>query len=106
MHEWTGAPAVAASTIIENNADTSVARAFWSDPSTHWVVADEPFTVGTKKYGPGTIVGASSAQASKTHELHLPRVPILHTCRRTRDERGFPPALDSLAFAHSYLPSQ
>src|SRR5258708_6602726 len=106
MHEWTGAPAVAASTIIENNADTSVARAIWSDRSTHWVVADEPFTVGTKKYGPGTIVAASSAQASKTHELHLPRVAILHTWLRTQDEGWFRLGLESLGIPYSYLSTQ
>ncbi len=89
MHEWTGAPAAAASTMIENNADTSVARAVWADKSAHWVVADEPFTVATKKYAAGTIVAASAAPTSKTHELHLPRVAILHTWLRTQDEGWF-----------------
>ena len=54
------------------------------------VVADEPFTVETKKYAAGTIVAASSAAPStKTHELHLPRVAILHTWLRTQDEGWF-----------------
>ena len=106
MHEWTGAPAPTASTTIENNADTSVARAVWADKSAHWVVADEPFTVGTKKYAAGTIVSASSAPASKTHEIHLPRIAILHTWLRTQDEGWFRLGLESLGIPYSYLSTQ
>jgi len=106
MHEWTGAPAAPASTIIENNADTSVARAVWADRGAHWVVADEPFTAGTKKYGTGTIVAASAAPASKTHELHLPRIAILHTWLRTQDEGWFRLGLESLGIPYSYLSTQ
>jgi len=106
MHEWTGAPAPVASNTIENTADTSVARAVWADKNAHWVVADEPFTAGTKKYGAGTIVAASSAPTSKTHEIHLPRIAILHTWLRTQDEGWFRLGLESLGIPYSYLSTQ
>ena len=106
MHEWTGATAPAPSTTLENNADTSLARAVWADRNAHWVVADEPFTAGTKKYGAGTLVAASSAPSSKTHEVHLPRIAILHTWLRTQDEGWFRLGLESLGIPYSYLSTQ
>ncbi len=106
MHAWSGAPAAASSNIIENNADTSLPRLLWSDRNTRRVVADEPFTVDTKKYAAGTIVNASSAPGTKTHELHLPRVAILHTWLRTQDEGWFRLALESLGIPYSYLSTQ
>jgi hypothetical protein len=105
-HAWTGATDAASSNIIENNADTSLARSVWSDREAHWVVADEPFTVDTKKYAAGTIVAASAAPATKTHELHLPRVAILHTWLRTQDEGWFRLALESLGIPYSYISTQ
>jgi hypothetical protein len=105
-HAWTGAPAAASSNIIENNADTSLPRLVWSDRNTRRVVADEPFTVDTKKYAAGTIVNASVAPATKTHELHLPRVAILHTWLRTQDEGWFRLALESLGIPYSYISTQ
>jgi hypothetical protein len=106
-HAWSGAPVATTPNIIDNNADTSVARAVWADHNARWVVADEPFvtTTGTK-YGPGTIVTASSAPSSKSHELHLPRVAILHTWLRTQDEGWFRLALESLGIPYSYISTQ
>ncbi len=106
MHAWAGAPAVTAPAILENNADTSVARAVWTDRNAHWVVADEPFTVDGKKYAAGTIVTASSKPASKSHELHIPRIAILHTWLRTQDEGWFRLGLESLGIPYSYLSTQ
>jgi len=106
MHAWTGAPAAASSNIIENNADTSLPRLLWSDRNTRRVVADEPFSVDTKKYAAGTIITASAAPATKTHELHLPRVAILHTWLRTQDEGWFRLALESLGIPYSYISTQ
>jgi hypothetical protein len=105
-HAWSGAPAAASSNIIENNADTSLPRLLWSDRNTHRVVAEEPFTVDTKKYAAGTIVNASAAPATKTHDLHLPRVAILHTWLRTQDEGWFRLALESLGIPYSYISTQ
>ncbi|HEX3578152.1 MAG TPA: M14 family zinc carboxypeptidase [Thermoanaerobaculia bacterium] len=105
-HAWSGAPAAAASNIIENNADTSLPRLIWSDRNTRRVVADEPFTVDTKKYGAGTIVAASAAPSTKVHEIHLPRVAILHTWLRTQDEGWFRLALESLNIPYSYISTQ
>jgi hypothetical protein len=106
MHEWSGAPAVPSPTIVENDADTSVARAVWADRNTHWVVADEPFTAGSKKYAAGTIVAASAAPTSKSHPLHLPRIAILHTWLRTQDEGWFRLGLESLGIPYTYLSTQ
>jgi hypothetical protein len=106
MHEWTGAPAFAAGNIIENNADISLPRLVWANGATHWLVADEPFTAGTKKYAAGTVVTASAAPTTKTHEIHLPRVAILHTWLRTQDEGWFRLGLESLGIPYSYLSTQ
>ncbi|HEV7486035.1 MAG TPA: M14 family zinc carboxypeptidase [Thermoanaerobaculia bacterium] len=106
MHAWSGAPAAASSNIIENNADTSLPRLVWSDRNTRRLVADELFTVDNKKYAAGTIVNASAAPATKTHELHLPRVAILHTWLRTQDEGWFRLALESLNIPYSYISTQ
>jgi hypothetical protein len=106
MHVWTGAPAAASSNFIENNADTSLPRLIWSDRNIRRVVADEPFTVDTKKYAAGTIINASAAPATKTHELHFPRVAILHTWLRTQDEGWFRLALESLGIPYSYISTQ
>ena len=106
MHAWTGAAAFAAGNIIENNADTSLPQLVWANGATHWLVADEPFTVETKKYASGTIVAASAAPSTKTHEIHLPRVAILHTWLRTQDEGWFRLALESLHIPYSYISTQ
>jgi Zinc carboxypeptidase len=106
MHEWTGGAAATPSTILENDADTSLPRAIWADHSAHWVVADEAFTAGTKKYAAGTIVANSSAPTSKTHELHLPRIAILHTWLRTQDEGWFRLGLESLGIPYTYVSTQ
>jgi len=105
-HAWTGAPALAAGNIIENNADTLLPRLVWANGAPHWLVADEPFTADTKKYAAGTIVAASAAPSTKTHELHLPRVAILHTWLRTQDEGWFRLALESLGIPYSYISTQ
>jgi len=105
MHAWISAAAARISNIIENNADTSVARAVWSDRNAHWSVADEPFTAEGKKYAAGTIVPSSSAPA-KSHEIHLPRVAILHTWLRTQDEGWFRLGLESLGIPYSYISTQ
>jgi hypothetical protein len=105
MHVWTAAPAAAASNVIENNADTLLPRLVWANGNTHWSVADEPFTVDTKKYSAGTIVAASAAP-EKSHELHLPRIAILHTWLRTQDEGWFRLGLESLDIPYSYISTQ
>jgi len=105
-HAWSSAPVVAAGNIIENNADTLLPRIVWSDRKTPRVVADEPFTADTKKYAAGTIVAASAAPPTKTHDLHLPRVAILHTWLRTQDEGWFRLALESLGIPYSYISTQ
>ena len=106
-HEWTGGTATSSSPLIlENEADTSLPRALWSTPQARWAVADEPFTVGAKKYAAGTIVAASSAPSSKTHELHLPRIAVLHTWLRTQDEGWFRLGLESLGIPFTYLSTQ
>src|SRR5260221_11000052 len=86
MRGWSGEQANSRAAVIENNADTNVARAVWAQRNVQWVVADEPFTVDTKKYSVGTIVSASAKPTFKSHDLHLPRVAILHTWLRTQDE--------------------
>jgi zinc carboxypeptidase len=106
MHTWAGARAFAAGNIIENNADTLLPRLVWANGATHWLVADEPFTADTKKYAAGTIVAASAAPSTKTHELHLPRVAVLHTWLRTQDEGWFRLALESLNIPYSYISTQ
>lgn len=105
-HAWSGTPAAAASNIIENNADTSLPRLIWSDRNKRRVIADEPFTADTKKYAAGTIVAASATPSVKTHELHLPRIAILHTWLRTQDEGWFRLALESLGIPYSYISTQ
>jgi hypothetical protein len=105
-HTWTGARAFAAGNVIENNADTLLPRLVWANGATHWLVAEEPFTVDTKKYPAGTIVAASAAPSTKTHELHLPRVAVLHTWLRTQDEGWFRLALESLNIPFSYISTQ
>jgi hypothetical protein len=106
-HAWNGAPAAPPPNIIENNADTSVPRAVWADRNAHWVIADEPFvTTSGTKYRAGTIVTASSAPSSKSHEIHLPRIAILHTWLRTQDEGWFRLALESLGIPYSYISTQ
>jgi hypothetical protein len=106
MHPWNGETPAAAPAIIDNNADTGVARTVWADRNAHWVVADEPFSAGASKHVAGTIVAASAAPASKTHELHLPRIAILHTWLRTQDEGWFRLGLESLGIPYSYLSTQ
>jgi hypothetical protein len=106
-HEWTGGTATSSSPLIlENEADTSLPRAVWSTPQARWVVADEAFTVGAKKYAAGTIVAASSTPSTKTHELHLPRIAVLHTWLRTQDEGWFRLGLESLGIPFTYLSTQ
>ncbi len=106
-HEWTGGtPKSSSPLILENDADTSLPRAVWSTPQARWLVADEAFTAGTKKYATGTIVAASSAPTTKTHELHLPRIAILHTWLRTQDEGWFRLGLESLGIPFTYLSTQ
>jgi len=107
MHEWTGGTATSSSPLIlENEADTSLPRAVWSTPQARWAVADEAFTVGAKKYAAGTIVAASSTPSTKTHELHLPRIAVLHTWLRTQDEGWFRLGLESLGIPFTYLSTQ
>ncbi len=106
-HEWTGGTAASSSPLIlENVADTSLPRAVWSTPQAHWSEADEAFTVGAKKYAAGTIVAASSTPTTKTHEIHLPRIAILHTWLRTQDEGWFRLGLESLGIPFTYLSTQ
>jgi hypothetical protein len=105
-HEWTRDTTASSPLILENVADTSLARAVWKTPQAKWLVADEAFTVGTKKYAAGTIVSSSSAPTSKTHELHLPRIAILHTWLRTQDEGWFRLGLESLGIPYTYLSTQ
>ena len=106
-HEWTGGTATSSSPLIlENEADTSLPRAVWSTPQAHWSVADEAFTVGAKKYAAGTIVAASSTPSTKTHELHLPRIAVLHTWLRTQDEGWFRLGLESLGIPFTYISTQ
>jgi hypothetical protein len=106
MHEWKIAGMVTESTYLENNADTLLPRIVWTDRNMPRVVADEPFTVDTKKYAAGTIVAKSFAPSTKTHELHLPRVAILHTWLRTQDEGWFRLGLESLGIPYSYISTQ
>jgi len=105
-HEWKSGGMVMASNYLENNADTLLPRIVWTDRNTTRVVADEPFTVDGKKYAAGTIVAKSSAPSAKTHDLHLPRVAILHTWLRTQDEGWFRLALESLNIPYSYISTQ
>jgi hypothetical protein len=106
MHEWKAGGMAADTTYLENNADTLLPRILWTDHNAHWLVADEAFTAGAKKYAAGTIVRASSAPTTKTHELHLPRIAILHTWLRTQDEGWFRLGLESLGIPFTYLSTQ
>jgi hypothetical protein len=106
MHEWKAGGMVTDSTYLENNADTLLPRTVWKDRNAQWLVADEAFTAREKKYAAGTIVRASAAPTSKTHELHLPRIAILHTWLRTQDEGWFRLGLESLGIPYSYLSTQ
>jgi hypothetical protein len=104
-HEWSGGlqPAGPPPAVLENTADTDVARTVWSNPKTKFSVADEEFTVDGKKYPAGTIVTTAKG---KSHPINLPRIAVLHTWLRTQDEGWFRLALESLGVPFTYLSTQ
>jgi hypothetical protein len=109
-HAWMPMPHVMASPFVENNADTNLPLFLWSGRNDdHWLMADAPFTADNKTYPAGTVINArpdSPVPATKTHEIHLPRVAILHTWLRTQDEGWFRLALESLGIPYSYISTQ
>ncbi|MEA2341844.1 MAG: hypothetical protein QOF63_13 [Thermoanaerobaculia bacterium] len=108
-HAWIRMPHVMASPFVENNADTNLPLFLWSGRNDRWLMADAPFTADNKTYPAGTVINArpdSPVPAAKTHEIHLPRVAILHTWLRTQDEGWFRLALESLEIPYSYISTQ
>ena len=90
MHAWTGAPRRSRRQHHREQRRHQRRRALvWADATRTGSSPTSRSRSMTKKYAAGTIVAASAAPSTKTHELHLPRVAILHTWLRTQDEGWF-----------------
>jgi hypothetical protein len=135
MHGWTRPeplpPITYGRWAIINDADTDVAKFAFALKGLPLHATDTESTIDKRKIQAGTLVvdipvpsndglhAVHTALATTriqpivgygteghTHELHLPRVAILHTWLRTQDEGWFRLALESLNIPYSYISTQ
>jgi hypothetical protein len=135
MHEWIGPeplpPLTYGEWAITNVADVDLARFAFALKGLPIRITDAESTVDSKKVPAGTLlvdiptpsdaalfavhaalgrtrIQPISANALKvsSHEIHLPRIAVLHTWLRTQDEGWFRLGLESLGIPYSYLSTQ
>ena len=135
MHAWTGPqplpPITYGRWAIINDADNDVARFAFALKDLPIHVTELESTPGNKRLPAGTLLvdvptvtndalfalrkalGTTRIQPiegngseGRMHDLHLPRVAILHTWLRTQDEGWFRLALESLGIPYSYISTQ
>jgi hypothetical protein len=134
-HEWTKPvplpPITYGRWAILNDADANVAKFAFALKGLPLLTTDTESTIDKKKVPAGTLVvdipvpsddglhAVHTALATTriqpivgygteghTHELHLPRIAILHTWLRTQDEGWFRLGLESLGIPYSYISTQ
>ena len=135
MHAWTRPaplpPITYGRWAIINEGDTDVAKFAFALKGLPIHATDTESTIDKRKIPAGTLVvdipvpsddglhAVHTALATTriqpivgygteghTHELHLPRVAILHTWLRTQDEGWFRLGLESLGIPYSYISTQ
>ncbi|MGH9420895.1 MAG: M14 family zinc carboxypeptidase, partial [Thermoanaerobaculia bacterium] len=134
MHEWTGPaplpPITYGTWAVVNSADIDFARFAFALKNSHIKITEAEATVDGKKLPAGTMLidipsgnddalRAVHAALGRTriqpignppdvraHEIHLPRIAILHTWLRTQDEGWFRLGLESMGIPYSYLSTQ
>jgi len=113
--------------VIENTADTNLARFRFANAGVRMLAAEEAFEAADHKFPAGSIIVPDADRARlggllkelglsawaiaavpevKAHELDLPRIGYVHSWARTQDEGWWRAALDAYGIPYTYFADQ
>ena len=110
--------------LINHNTDNTLATLRFKLKNAKVLVAEEPFEAAGTKYAAGsfavsglsrgemdrlaaelglTVAAAAAAPAVPLHEMHIPRIALVHTWQNTQNEGWYRVAFDKLQIPYTYI---